>query len=65
LGSGRRIAWGICGCSGKTGAGKSTLLTNLIYKDMQAERGLMVLDPRGDLVESLFDRLLPISLRDI
>jgi hypothetical protein len=59
LGSGRRIAWGICGCSGKTGAGKSTLLTNLIYKDMQAERGLMVLDPHGDLVESLFD-LVPL-----
>jgi hypothetical protein len=44
---------------GKTGAGKSTLLTNLIYEDMQAGRGLMVIDPHGDLVEALLD-LVPI-----
>ena len=30
---------------GKTGVGKSTLLTNLIYEDMQAGRGLMMIDP--------------------
>jgi Helicase HerA, central domain len=44
---------------GKTGAGKSTLLTNFIYEDMQAGRGLMVIDPHGDLVEALLD-LVPI-----
>jgi hypothetical protein len=44
---------------GKTGAGKSTLLTNLIYEDMQAGRGLMVIDPHGDLVEALLD-LVPL-----
>src|SRR5215813_8525751 len=44
---------------GKTGAGKSTFLTNLIYADMQAGRGLMVLDPHGDLVEALLD-LVPL-----
>jgi type IV secretory pathway VirB4 component len=40
---------------GKTGTGKSTLLTNLISADMQAGRGLMVIDPHGDLVEALLD----------
>ncbi len=44
---------------GKTGAGKSTLLTNLIHADMQAGRGLMVIDPHGDLVEALLD-LVPL-----
>ncbi len=44
---------------GKTGTGKSTLLTNLIYADMQAGRGLMVIDPHGDLVEGLLD-LVPL-----
>ena len=44
---------------GKTGTGKSTLLTNLIYEDMQAGRGLMVIDPHGDLVEALL-ALVPI-----
>ena len=44
---------------GKTGTGKSTLLTNLIHADMQAGRGLMVIDPHGDLVETLLD-LVPL-----
>jgi hypothetical protein len=44
---------------GKTRAGKSTLLTNLIYEDMQAGRGLMVIDPPGDLVEALLDLVPP------
>lgn len=34
---------------GATGAGKSTLLLNLIRRDMQAGRGLTVLDVHGDL----------------
>ena len=49
---------------GKTGAGKSTLLTNLIYEDMQAGRGLMVIDPHGDLVESLLDLVPPNRVSD-
>ena len=44
---------------GKTGTGKSTFLTNLMYADMQAGRGLMVIDPHGDLVEALLD-LVPL-----
>lgn len=35
---------------GKTGTGKSTLLKTLILQDMEAGRGLCLLDPHGDLV---------------
>lgn len=38
---------------GKTGSGKTTLLENLVIQDMQAGAGLCVLDPHGDLVDSL------------
>jgi len=40
---------------GKTGSGKSTLLKNLIRSDLSAKRGLMLIDPHGDLVESVLD----------
>src|SRR5688572_6712012 len=36
---------------GKTGTGKSTLLEGLIRQDVQAGRGLVLIDPHGDLVE--------------
>jgi DNA helicase HerA-like ATPase len=36
---------------GKTGAGKTTLLETLIVQDIAAGRGLVLLDPHGDLVE--------------
>jgi hypothetical protein len=49
---------------GKTGTGKSTLLTNLIHADMQAGRGLMVIDPHGDLVEALLDLVPPDRVPD-
>ncbi len=38
---------------GKTGAGKSTLLANLIRQDIQRGNGFALLDPHGDLVESV------------
>lgn len=38
---------------GKTGSGKSTLLSNLIVQDLQRGNGLALLDPHGDLVESV------------
>jgi len=36
---------------GKTGMGKTTLLENMIYADIQAGRGLAIIDPHGDLAE--------------
>lgn len=38
---------------GATGAGKSTLLLNLIHQDMQAGRGLTVIDVHGDLAAAV------------
>jgi hypothetical protein len=43
--------------TGPTGTGKSTLLLNLILQDIRAGRGVVVLDPGGDLVVDLLDRI--------
>lgn len=42
---------------GATGSGKSTLLTNLVLSDVTAGRGVVVVDPKGDLVVDILDRL--------
>ncbi|MDA8273812.1 MAG: type IV secretion system DNA-binding domain-containing protein [Actinomycetota bacterium] len=42
---------------GATGSGKSTLLTNLVLSDIEAGRGVVVIDPKGDLITDLCDRL--------
>ncbi|UFX83281.1 helicase HerA domain-containing protein [Candidatus Absconditicoccus praedator] len=38
---------------GKTGMGKSTLLSNMIRSDFVSNKGTAVIDPHGDLVETL------------
>ena len=43
---------------GRTGTGKSTLLLNMIKQDIEAGRGVAVLDPHGDLVERI-EELVP------
>ncbi len=40
---------------GKTGMGKSVLLQNMIFSDVRSGRGLAVVDPHGDLAESVID----------
>jgi hypothetical protein len=42
---------------GSTGSGKSTLLLNMILDDIHARRGTIVIDPKGDLVADLLDRI--------
>jgi energy-coupling factor transporter ATP-binding protein EcfA2 len=42
---------------GKTGTGKSTLLQHLILQDIRAGLGLCVLDPHGDLIDGVLDRV--------
>ncbi|MFI6332891.1 type IV secretory system conjugative DNA transfer family protein [Micromonospora chersina] len=42
---------------GKTGVGKSTLLLNMILGDIKAGRGTVVIDPRGDLITDILDRV--------
>lgn len=38
---------------GATGTGKSTLIKRLIIQDIHAGRGVLVLDPHGDLIEDI------------
>jgi len=40
---------------GKTGMGKSTLLHNMIVSDIQAGRGVGLIDPHGDLADAILD----------
>lgn len=48
---------------GATGSGKSTLLGNMILADAEAGRGIVLIDPKGDLVTDLLSRL-PRSAAD-
>ncbi len=40
---------------GKTGTGKSTLLANMIINDLRHDEGLAVIDPHGDLIDTVLD----------
>jgi DNA helicase HerA-like ATPase len=42
---------------GPTGAGKTTLLLNLIVQDMAAGHGVVVVDPKGDLISECLERV--------
>ncbi|MBL8130279.1 MAG: type IV secretion system DNA-binding domain-containing protein [Anaerolineae bacterium] len=42
---------------GKTGMGKSTLLQTLILQDIEAGRGVFLLDPHGDLCDDVLARI--------
>ncbi|WP_093573636.1 type IV secretory system conjugative DNA transfer family protein [Amycolatopsis rubida] len=43
--------------AGATGKGKSTLLLHLALADIEAGRGVAVIEPRGDLIRDLLDRM--------
>jgi Type IV secretion-system coupling protein DNA-binding domain len=43
---------------GATGAGKSTLIAQLVLDDAAGGRGAVVIDPNGDLVDAILDRLI-------
>jgi hypothetical protein len=42
---------------GPTGVGKSTLIARLALADLAAGRGAVVVDPKGDLVEDILERV--------
>jgi type IV secretory pathway TraG/TraD family ATPase VirD4 len=42
---------------GKTGTGKSTLIQTMIIQDIQAGRGVCLLDPHGDLVQGVINAI--------
>ena len=50
---------------GRTGTGKTTLLQNLIVQDIEAGRGVGVIDPHGDLAEQLLDHIPPRRADDV
>lgn len=42
---------------GETGTGKSTLIARMVLDDAAAGRAAVVIDPKGDLVEAIIERL--------
>ncbi len=50
---------------GKTGMGKSTLLDNMILSDIQAGKGVAVVDPHGDLADHILDNIPSNRTNDV
>ena len=50
---------------GKTGTGKSTLLANMAINDLKNDEGICVIDPHGDLVETLLDYIPSRRVNDV
>jgi hypothetical protein len=48
---------------GATGTGKSTLLQHMILSEIRNRVGVMVVDPKGDLITDLLERLDPDEVR--
>ncbi len=50
---------------GKSGTGKSVLLTNMVIQDIQNGEGVCVMDPHGDLIQDILDRMPPERAEDV
>jgi hypothetical protein len=50
---------------GPTGVGKSTLLLNLITQDMAAGRAVVVVEPKGDLIADVLERIPADRVADV
>jgi len=50
---------------GKTGTGKSTLLANMAINDLKNGAGICVIDPHGDLVETLLNYIPARRINDV
>lgn len=50
---------------GKTGAGKSTLIANMAIDDIRKDRGIGIVDPHGDLCETILDFIPKRRLNDV
>jgi hypothetical protein len=50
--------------AGKTGTGKSTLLLNLMLQDLADGRGVALIDPHGDLAQTVADAVSPERIAD-
>jgi len=50
---------------GKTGTGKTELLKDLIMQDIKSGKGLFFMDPHGDAVKDLLQRIPPERAEDV
>jgi hypothetical protein len=50
---------------GKTGSGKTTLLLNMILSDIFSGEGLCIIDPHGDLAETILDYIPKWRINDV
>ncbi len=50
---------------GKTGAGKSTLIANMAIDDIRRDRGIGIIDPHGDLCETILEYIPKRRLNDV
>ncbi len=50
---------------GKTGMGKTNMLENMVLADMEAGRGLAVVDPHGDFVENILEHIPANRVNDV
>lgn len=50
---------------GKTGMGKTSLLQNMVIDDMQKGRGLAVVDPHGDFVDTVLNYVPSNRINDV
>jgi hypothetical protein len=50
---------------GKTGTGKSTFIANMAINDMRNRRGFCVIDPHGDLCETLLNYVPSYRVNDV
>lgn len=57
----RRHMWVI----GKTGTGKSTLIANMAIDDLKKDRGMAIVDPHGDLSETLLNYIPSHRINDV
>ncbi|KKS77829.1 MAG: hypothetical protein UV74_C0002G0054 [Candidatus Woesebacteria bacterium GW2011_GWB1_43_14] len=57
----RRHMWVV----GKTGTGKSTLIANMAIDDIKKGQGIAVIDPHGDLCETILDYIPSHRINDV
>jgi hypothetical protein len=50
---------------GKTGTGKSTLIANMAISDIRNRQGLCIIDPHGDLCDTILDYIPSYRINDV
>ena len=50
---------------GQTGTGKSTLLTNMVLGDIRSGKGVCIIDPHGDLIETILNNVPKERAEDV